>query len=423
MTLSFPHFARPPRRGRTLAAFGLALLLGACAGNRDDTRRGWDEGPGTTGRGDGSFGGGAVARPPPVELASSTKTETRKVTIDGNAVTRKITEGALSIDGFYKAQFSAANLPGATAVPTFRWTVGGMARAWPEDLEPALPVDGRTWLVAWVDLNQDGRLSTGDRVSRPLEPLAAGDSEAVAWAIDRIFVDPSSSTTTLAGPPSRGTPGVPQGSPPARGGVPLRPGAGASGPGTDGGQRPRSSGDPEGGGVVRRIGSFFRTMTVGMQGGPEGAGNREGEPGLPGGNLPSHATPAIIHAGPDIAAAGTGTLVLYGFHSASLNEFGLPAKDGQPVWVWIRDDPVNSWPVELTLPVPQLDDLRLVAVLDLDGDRTLGPGDYLGLPSEALQATRAQASLSLRVDRRLPTRGESGREGDGPGGTKGSGGP
>jgi len=180
----------------------------ACDSEQDDSANPWaKQGSAIGGADAASPAGNTVSErvavfPSKIPILKSTKQAEVAVTIDGNATTRKVTEGALCIEGYYKVQLGkSSGLPRSTAVPTFRWvappsdgsdTTEDLPRSWPHKEERvALPLDGRSHLVAWVDIDGNGVLSTGDRVSPPIEPLESSPEGTVEFRIDRIFVDPT----------------------------------------------------------------------------------------------------------------------------------------------------------------------------------------------------------------------------------------
>ncbi len=240
-------------------------------------------------------------------------------------------------------------------MPTFRWTADTLERSWPGEWTMPLPLDGRSHLVAWVDLDGNGALSTGDRVSRPLDPLVAEAAEQVTFRIDRIFVDP---TAEPAGPPGSG---------------PLPPSAGAA-PGGGGG--PGGPGGPDEG---PRGGCLGRTETGLLMGARGSADDRTIE----------------VSASEESSEAGKGRLIIYGFDSAQLNELGLPSENGQPSLVWVNPKKTRRWPVTVAVPIPQDARLRLLPVLDLDGDGRLGGGDHRGRALSLDEASGEQGKLQL----------------------------
>jgi hypothetical protein len=122
-----------------------------------------------------------------------------------------------------------------------------------------------------------------------------------------------------------------------------------------------------------------------------------------------------ISASEESSRAGKGRLILYGFDSAQLNELGLPSENGQPSLVWVNPKKTRRWPVTVTVPLPSDPRLRLLPVLDIDGDGRLGDGDHLGHALSLDEATGDQGQLKLRIEGKLPARGDGPPQGGPPG--------
>ena len=372
------------RAGPALCGALLLWLPVACEDDLEEVESGWEQTGTTAGdwgasnpgesapaAGDSQPASADAVLPVAVPIPESTERLKLNVSIDGNAVTRKIETGPLSVAGYYKVQLSPANLPRATASPTFRWVAEGAVRTWPQEFPIELPRDGRSHVIAWIDLDGNGSLSVGDRVSRPIDPLAEDAGESLELRIDRIFVDPSVEATAGPGPSGAGGPsasGPPSG--------PDGPAAGGGGWGCGG--RP----------------------DTGLLMGAKGAqGKRK----------------VRVEAGAASAKAGRGRLIVYGFPSEQLNSLGMPFEDGQPILVWVNPKKTGKWPVVVEVPIPDDANLRLLPVLDLDGDGRLGSGDHLGQPTSLQDALQSDGVLKLKIDRNLPSRDDGG-----PGGPAGA---
>ncbi|MEE2828602.1 MAG: hypothetical protein VX498_05410 [Myxococcota bacterium] len=361
-----PRLAR--RVAPALSAFLILCMPLACSDSEEEVSSGWER----TGSSDSGWsqppasgtGGGSdsvVKLPDAIAIPASSERLKVRVTIDGNAVTRKITEGALSVEGYYKVQLSSANLPRASAVPTFRWSDDGLDRSWPEEFELVLPKDGSSYLVAWLDLDRNGELSTGDRISRPLDPLEAVPAEGLAIRVDRIFVDPTAPARD-AGPPD-----------------------GARNGGPEDGERSRRTpapGPPDagcwgwfGGGARERYG---------VRGASEGAG------------VTIERT-VLVDASPATREAGKGKVLIYGFPDDQLDEYGMPGKGVPPTYIWTDKKKTKRWPIEREVALPEDPELRLLAVLDLGGDGRLSEGDHLGKPVKLAEAMGEGGKVSLMI--------------------------
>jgi len=337
------------QRAAGIVCGGLLLLssAGACGDDGsppEDDYRG-PSGYGTTSGYGGtdaapSVGGGGTAYdrggggpeeakgPIPVALASDAVLVERLVVLDGNAATRLVDAGPLSVEGYYSVQISETGLPREGAAPSFRWSAEPGARVWPTEEVVSVPADGTTWLVAYLDLNGSGRLDTGDRAGLPSEPLAAGASddpeERLTLRIDRIFVSIE--------PPRGGSAGRDRGYE------------------DDGRGPPGEAGGPEG---------------------PDGPPDEDSNP-------PRQVT---IEASSDqVAGEHLGGLLLLGFAGKNVSEAGLPQRGARAIWSYVRARGPLSWPVVAQMRLPEHGDLWVFPVLDLDGDGQLGDGDWFGVP-------------------------------------------
>lgn len=341
---------------RALPLFGCLLLAGLVApgcGDEDEpassyrgpaggygSTTGYGDGTGTAPPGVGSMGtgysdaGDEPDGPLPVVADPDAARVERLLSIDGNASTRLIEQGPLTVEGYSSVQITDTGLPREGSVPSFRWTDGETARTWPHAEVVSVPADGATWLVAFMDLNGTGRLDTGDRVGLPAEPLADDSADAptetLALRVDRIFVSIE----------------------PAGGGGYSR---GPDGPGDDDDDDgrdapPRAPGSPDG---------------------PDGVPDEDEDP-------PRAVT--IEASGESVSQETLGALILMGFEGKDVDKFGLPRPGARGVWSFTRPRGSIAWPTVVQVRLPQHGDLWVIPVLDLDGDHLLGPGDWLGVP-------------------------------------------
>ena len=287
--------------------------------------------------------------------------------IDGNAVTRNVTAAQLIVSGYYKVQLSEANLPRSSAIPSFQWVEPSLERSWPQTVTVDVPLDGRSHLVAWLDLDENGELSVGDRVSRPLEPLEANAASPIALRIDRIFVDPSAERSRQPAGPSR---------------TPAQAG-GNSGPSQGGG----SQGYDGGPGLWGCAGSAPTGSLIEVAGAQT---LREVEILL---------DPSM---GPSTGRkAPRGSLIIYGFSPEQMNEHGMPKEDSQPTFVWIAPKKTKKWPAKFKLPVPDDSDMVVFAALDLDSNGRLSMGDKFGEPLKHAEAIGDDGSVRLVIGKQL----------------------
>jgi hypothetical protein len=268
----------------------------------------------------------------------------REVVIDGNAETRGVTDAALYLEGYYEVQIGDARLPREGAVPIWRHVSEGGARTWPEELSVELPADGLTLLVAWLDLNGNERLDTGDRVGKPVDPLplgaSAGSADPVAFRIDRIYVSLSS-------------------------------------PGPAGATQPAFGGTSY---------SF-----------------------------------EIVAATEDVKAVTESGFILIGFAPDALNDRGFPKRGQQPIFQWKQAPRARTWPLTVQAEVPGGLPMWLFAVVDVDADGALSPGDHVAIPSAAFEPPAAGTAVVMTVDQTLPSKNPGGPDGNGDGGPDGPG--
>lgn len=118
--------------------------------------------------------------------------------IDADEQTRGLASAPLAVEGFLPVQLGPGDLPLRDAVPCFRWRAEDGPITWPVEAGVEIPADGTTLLVAWLDLDGDGRLRDGDRCSTavraPLPGEAGGDLAFVlerAWAGEEGLAAPA----------------------------------------------------------------------------------------------------------------------------------------------------------------------------------------------------------------------------------------
>jgi hypothetical protein len=294
-----------------------------------------------------------VRSPLQVGISADSARGVVEVTIVGNAVTRQVARGHLSIAGYNEAQFSEARMPKRGSLPTFQWTAGSEERSWPETATLELPFDGRSHLIAWVDLDGDGILSLGDRVSSPHEPLVGLREVGIELRVDRIFVDPSLQLQSSAAPDRS--------------------------PAASGGRKSGPQGCVSGGGE-----KFGSPVPV-----------RFGSP-----------VPVRVSLSESLGEIGEGRLMIYALAPADVDESGIPRRDSRPVAVWSNPEQRVEWPFDALVPLPFGVAVALIPIWDADGSGRLSTGDCLGRPVEVLEVGKPGPIL-LQIARRLGSRGPS----------------
>lgn len=78
---------------------------------------------------------------------------------------------------------------------------------------------------------------------------------------------------------------------------------------------------------------------------------------------------------------------------------GLPRPDRPPTFTWSSAQPVEAWPFEVTVPLPDDDTTWILAWLDRDGDAALSPGDPISAPAAPVGGLVGDAPLTLRLER------------------------
>lgn len=130
--------------------------------------------------------------PLPLLLAAGRAPAPIALTIDGDAATSLLPPLPTLLSGYRKAQLADTGLPRVGSEPSFTHELG--VHPLPLHVPSAVPADGLTHLVAWVDVNGSGTLDTGDRCSRPGAPLLvlpgmeAGPPPPVTLTIERTWV-------------------------------------------------------------------------------------------------------------------------------------------------------------------------------------------------------------------------------------------
>ena len=97
------------------------------------------------------------------------------------------------------------------------------------------------------------------------------------------------------------------------------------------------------------------------------------------------------------------SLLLLAYRRADVNPSGFPMRGSRPAFQWQQPRAPITWPAQVELRLPPESDLRFYAVIDMDEDGRLGPGDHLAVTPGALTPPEdILKPLVLRIDRTLP---------------------
>ena len=97
-------------------------------------------------------------------------------------------------------------------------------------------------------------------------------------------------------------------------------------------------------------------------------------------------------------------LLLLAYRQEDVNPSGFPIRGARPIFQWQQPWGPVTWPARAEVRLPVQPGLRLFAVVDVNADGRLGPGDHVAVSPRALAipADPAQA-IAMRVDRTLPS--------------------
>lgn len=110
-----------------------------------------------------------------------------------------------------------------------------------------------------------------------------------------------------------------------------------------------------------------------------------------------------VAAGTDEAAAvADAGFILLGFRPEGVNPIGFPTRGERPRFEWKQAPGPLTWPLRLNVEVPDGEPLWLFAVVDVNGDGALGPGDHVGPATAAFTPPTDGAPVALTIDRLMP---------------------
>ncbi len=116
--------------------------------------------------------------------------------------------------------------------------------------------------------------------------------------------------------------------------------------------------------------------------------------------------------GPEVSAVSRAGLVVMGFAASDINESGFPRRETQPTFDWNQPAGPVSWPARVQVPLPASPETRFFAIIDIDDDGRLSPGDHLAALSGPLRLSEDPATpVVFRIDRTLPARAPEGSGG------------
>ena len=123
----------------------------------------------------------------------------RRLVISADLGAEAVTIGTVRLMGLLLVQLDESGMPLPHATPSYHWAAPAGDRTWPTTIRTEVPTDGRTWLMAWIDEDDDGRADPGERISSPHAPqpmLVPGEDRRAATEreihlrIDRVATGP-----------------------------------------------------------------------------------------------------------------------------------------------------------------------------------------------------------------------------------------
>jgi hypothetical protein len=110
----------------------------------------------------------------------------------------------------------------------------------------------------------------------------------------------------------------------------------------------------------------------------------------------------IIDANEDARSRVGVELLLAGYLPDEVSTLGLPDRPAPPTLRWMSGKDPLEWPVRVRLPPRGQSNIKLVAVMDLDANGVMSPGDLVGVPDCAGFPPVGAGTCSLFIDRPLP---------------------
>ncbi len=107
-----------------------------------------------------------------------------------------------------------------------------------------------------------------------------------------------------------------------------------------------------------------------------------------------------------IAEAG---LILFALPEDEFDPEGAPLKESDgPLFQWVRASQKFQWPASVEVRLPTDPALRLLAIVDVDGNGRLSSGDYFSKPLSVAEVTGEDGStVSFPIERVLAAASET----------------
>jgi hypothetical protein len=144
--------------------------------------------------------------------------------------------------------------------------------------------------------------------------------------------------------------------------------------------------------------------TIAEAGDPQGDQDGESEV-VPLATFGPEVTVTFTSDNPDAASIEEAGLILFALLADEFDPEGRPLKESEgPVFQWVRASQSFQWPTSLQVHLPTSPDLRILAIVDVDGNGRLSYGDYLSQPVAVAEAAeRKGAEVSFSIVRVLPS--------------------
>jgi hypothetical protein len=96
-------------------------------------------------------------------------------------------------------------------------------------------------------------------------------------------------------------------------------------------------------------------------------------------------------------------LILFVLPEDGFDRTGTPPRESKgPLFQWVQERQELRWPASVKVRLPENTDLRLLAIVDVDGNGRLSPGDYLSQPLSVAEVTGPSgSSASFPIDQML----------------------
>jgi hypothetical protein len=138
-----------------------------------------------------------ITPPPPVApllpaMTPGGEVETVPVVVEigGGPRSQTVKRAPLYLEAYPRDALGPDGLPEANRLPRMRFPHPSRDRRWPDELRVHLPTRGTLRMVAWLDVNLDGRLSEGDRIAPAVQTSGEQlvDGTPLQLTIDRPYL-------------------------------------------------------------------------------------------------------------------------------------------------------------------------------------------------------------------------------------------